>query len=328
MLKYILKRLLYMIPVLFGIIVFVFVLKVVTPGDPVDSLLPATATVEEKQELREQLGLDQPILVQFGNYIWGLVTRLDLGKSYTTRLPVTQELFSRFPKTIVIGLASLLVGQIIANPLGILAAVKQNTWVDSIIVFFTMVGSALPNFWLALMLITLFSVKLGWLPSMYDGTFASWIMPVICASFGAIAATARGVRTTMLEVIRQDYIRTARAKGASEVSVILNHGFRNTAIPVVAGMGSALGMLLGGSLIVESVFAVPGVGKFITDATTARNWPIVQGGTIILSAYNMLINLLVDVMYTVVDPRMKTTFVKSKQKKRVAARTAAAKGGN
>lgn len=292
-----------------------FVLKVITPGDPVDLILPATASVEEKEAVRESLGLNDPIIVQFGNYIWGIVTRLDLGNSYTTNLPVTQELFSRFPKTIVIGLAALIVSQLIANPLGILAAVKQNTWVDNLIVFFTMVGSALPNFWLALMMISVFSVKLGWLPSMYNGSLSSWVMPVICASFGSIAATARGVRTTMLEVIRQDYIRTARAKGASETTVILRHGYRNTMIPVVAGIGSALGMLMGGSLIVESVFAVPGVGKFITDAINSRNWPIVQGGTIILSAYNILVNLGVDIMYTVVDPRMKTTFVKNKQRK-------------
>ena len=294
-------------------------LKVITPGDPVDLILPATASIAEKEAMRESLGLNDPILVQFVKYIWGIVTRLNLGTSYVTNLPVTQELFSRFPKTIVIGLAALVVSQLIANPLGILAAVKQNTWVDSIIVFFTMVGSALPNFWLALMMISLFSVKLGVLPSMYNGTGLSWVMPIICASFGSIAATARGVRTTMLEVIRQDYIRTARAKGASEVTIILHHGFRNTLIPVVAGIGSALGMLMGGSLIVESVFAVPGVGKFITDAINARNWPVVQGGTIIFSAYNILVNLCVDIMYTVVDPRMKTTFVKNKQHKKKLA---------
>lgn len=322
MAKYILKRLLYMIPVLFGVIVFVFVLKVITPGDPVDLILPATASVAEKEAVRESLGLNDPIIVQFGNYIWGIVTRMDLGKSYVTNLPVTQELFSRFPKTIVIGLAALVVSQLIANPLGILAAVKQNTWIDNLIVFFTMVGSALPNFWLALMMISIFSVKMGVLPSMYNGSLSSWVMPVICASFGSIAATARGVRTTMLEVIRQDYIRTARAKGASETTVILHHGYRNTMIPVVAGIGSALGMLMGGSLIVESVFAVPGVGKFITDAINSRNWPIVQGGTIILSAYNILVNLGVDIMYTVVDPRMKTTFVKNKQRKQKTAEKA------
>lgn len=314
MLKYTLKRLLYMIPVLFGIIVFVFILKVITPGDPTTSLLPAGASMEEREALREELGLNKPILVQFGDYVLGIVTRLDFGTSYVTKLSVKHELFTRFPKTIIIGLASLVIGQIVSNPLGIIAAVKQNSWVDSTVVFFTMLGSALPNFWLALMLITLFSVKLGWLPSMYDGTLASWIMPVICASFGSIAATARGVRTFMLEIIRQDYIKTARAKGASEFSVIMKHGFKNALIPVVAGIGSALGMLLGGSLIVETVFAVPGVGKLVTDSVTSRNWPVVQGGTIILSAYNILINLLVDIMYTVVDPRMKTTFVKAKSK--------------
>ena len=322
MLRYSLKRLLYMIPVLFGIIVFVFILRVVTPGDPTTSLLPPTATPEQRDELREELGLNDPILVQFGNYVWGIVSRLDFGTSYSTKQPVSQELFSRFPKTIAMGLMCLVIGQIVSNPLGILAAVKQNTWVDGVIVFFTMLGSSLPNFWLALMMITLFSVKLGWLPSMYNGSASSWIMPVICASFGAIAATARGVRTFMLEIIRQDYIKTARAKGASEISVIIKHGFKNALIPVVGGLGGALGGLLGGQLIVETVFAFPGVGKLVVDSVTSRNWPVVQGGTIIMSAYSILINLLVDIMYTVVDPRMKTTFVKAKAKKAPAKNAA------
>ena len=322
MLKYIIKRLLYMIPVLLGIIVFVFVLKVVTPGDPTTALLPGSAPVEEREALREELGLNDPILVQFGNYVWGIVTRLDFGTSYLTKLPVAQELFTRLPKTIAIGLLSILVSQLLGNPLGILAAVRQNSWVDSVIVFFTMLGSSLPNFWLALMLISLFSVKLGWVPSMYDGTWKSWILPVICASFGSIAATTRGVRTFMLETIRQDYIKTARAKGASEFDVIVKHGFRSALIPVMGGLGTAFGMLLGGSLIVETVFAFPGVGKLVTESVTARNWPVVQGGTIIMSAWTILINLIVDILYTVVDPRMKTTFVKAKQKKAPAREAA------
>lgn len=322
MLKYIMKRLLYMIPVLLGIIVFVFVLKVVTPGDPTASLLPGSAPIEEREALREELGLNDPILVQFGKYVWGIVTRLDFGISYMTKQPVAHELFIRLPKTIGIGLLSIVISQVIATPLGILAAVKQNTWVDSSIVFFTMLGSSLPNFWLALMLITLFCVKLSWLPSMYDSTWQSWILPVVCASFGSIAATARGVRTFMLETIRQDYIKTARAKGASEFDVIVKHGFRSALIPVMGGLGTAFGMLLGGSLIVETVFAFPGVGKLITESVTARNWPVVQGGTIIMSAWTILINLVVDILYTVVDPRMKTTFVKQKQKKTIDRKAA------
>ena len=312
-----------MIPVLFGIIVFVFILKVVTPGDPTVEILGATATQEQREALRDELGLNDPILVQFGNYILNVVTKLDFGISYTTKQPVSRELFSRFPKTVTLGLICLVIGQLVSNPLGIIAAVKQNTVVDGVIVFFTMLGSSLPNFWLALMMITLFSVKLGWLPSMYDGTVKGWLMPVICASFGAIAATARGVRTFMLEIIRQDYIKTARAKGATEFSVIMKHGFKNALIPVVAGLGGALGGLLGGSLIVESVFAFPGVGKLVTDSVVSRNWPVVQGGTIIMSAYTILINLIVDIMFTVVDPRMKTTFVKPKARKSPANKAAA-----
>lgn len=326
MTRYIIKRILYIIPVMFGVLVLLFAMKMIMPGDPTSELLPATATEEQRNELREELGLNDPVLVQFGDYVWGVITRLDLGTSYKTRQPVMTELLSRIPKTIVVAIVSLLISQVIATPLGILAAVKQNTWVDALIVFLTMVGASLPSFWLALMLIQLFSVDLKWLPGMYDGTAISYVLPVLCVAINAISATARGVRTNMLEIIRQDYIMTARAKGQKESVVILRHGFRNCLIPVIAGIGGALGAQLGGALIVETVFAVPGVGKYVADAVTQRNFPSVMGGVLVTAFMFVIINIFVDIFYTVADPRLKSNLIKVKASKE--KKLAAAGGGN
>lgn len=316
MAKYILKRILYIIPVMLGVLILLFAMKMVMPGDPTTELLPASASQEQREELREELGLNDPVLVQFGNYLWGVITRLDLGTSYKTKQPVWSELVTRIPKTIVVAIVSIVISQLIATPLGILAAVKQNTWVDALIVFFTMVGASLPSFWLALMLIKLFSVDLKLLPSMYNGTFASYILPVACVAINSISATARGTRTNMLEIIRQDYIMTARAKGQKESIVIFRHGFRNCLIPVIAGIGGALGAQLGGALIVETVFAVPGVGKYVADAVTQRNFPSVMGGVLVTAFMFVIINIFIDIFYTVADPRLKSNLVKSTAKKK------------
>ncbi|HHV10741.1 MAG TPA: ABC transporter permease [Clostridiales bacterium] len=317
MLRYVFKRLLYLIPVMFGVLVLVFLMKLVMPGDPVEELLPTSATEEQREALREELGLNDPVIKQFGDYVWGIISRGDLGTSYKSKQPVMTELLQRFPKTVAIGVIGLGISLLIATPLGILAAVKQYSWVDNLIVLFTIVGASLPSFWLALMMIMLFSVRLGWLPAMYNGSWVSFIMPIIAVSLTAISATVRGMRTNMLEMIRQDYVRTARAKGQKESIVIVNHAFRNTLVPVVAGIGNGLGMLLGGSLIVETVFAVPGIGKYVTDAVSQRNFPAVQGGIVMLAFIYAIINIAVDICYTVVDPRLKTTFITAKKRKRV-----------
>lgn len=298
MLKYILKRILYIIPVMFGVIVLVFIMKTVTPGDPVASLLPGTATEEMKNNLREQLGLNDPVLKQFGSYVFGVVQG-DLGTSYKTRQPVAQEIAMRLPNTITIAIWAMFIAQIIATPLGILAAVKQNSVVDSIIVVFTMIGASVPGFWLALMLIQWFAIDLHWVPSMYDGSLKSWILPIVSITFGSVAATTRGVRTNMLEVIRQDYIKTARAKGQKETIVIWKHAFRNTLIPVIAGIGGGLEGMMGGAVVTEQVFAVPGVGKYIADAVSARNFPSLQGGIIVIALICCVINIIVDVGYKI-----------------------------
>lgn len=317
MLRYIFKRILYLIPVMLGVLILVFLMKLVMPGDPVEELLPSSASEEQREALREELGLNDPVIKQFGDYVWGIISRGDLGTSYKSKQPVMTELLQRFPKTVAIAVISMALSLLISTPLGIIAAVKQYSWVDNLVVLFTIVGASIPSFWLALMMIMLFSVKLGWLPAVYDGTWKSFIMPIIAVSLTCISATVRGIRTNMLEMVRQDYVRTARAKGQKESIVIVNHAFRNTLVPVVAGIGNGLGMLLGGSLIVETVFAVPGIGKYVTDAVSQRNYPAVQGGIVMLALIYAIINIVVDICYTVVDPRLKTTFITSKKTKKV-----------
>ena len=304
MLKYILKRILYIIPVMFGVIVLVFIMKTVTPGDPVASLLPGTATEEMKNNLREQLGLNDPVLKQFGSYVLGVVQG-DLGTSYKTRQPVAQEIAMRLPNTITIAIWAMFIAQIIATPLGILAAVKQNSVADSIIVVFTMIGASVPGFWLALMLIQWFAIDLHWVPSMYDGSLKSWILPIVSITFGSVAATTRGVRTNMLEVIRQDYIRTARSKGLKQKKVIYVHALKNALLPVITLMGLRLGGMIGGSVFVENVFVIPGMGSLLVNAINSQDIQLIQGCVLMITLFTSVVNLITDIVYVVVDPRIK-----------------------
>lgn len=315
MLKYIVKRILYVIPVMLGVLVIVFALKTIMPGDPIDMILPPEATEAEREAKREELGLNDPIAVQFVNYVGGIVTRLDFGTSYKTNQPVFDELIQRFPITFILAVGAVFVGTLLAVPLGILSAVKQYTWLDSLVLVISMLAVSIPSFWFALMCLSLFSVQLGWLPAIYDGSLSSWIMPIVVIALAAMSGLTRMTRSSMLEVIRADYIRTARAKGQTEGKIIVRHAFRNALIPILAAVGNSLGAQLGGALIIETVFGMPGIGKYITDAISQRNFPAVQGGVILLAFVFTLINLLVDISYTFVDPRLKETIITPRRRK-------------
>lgn len=319
MLKYIIKRILYVIPVMLGVLVIVFALKSIMPGDPVDMILPADSPEEERQAKREELGLNDPIVVQFANYVKGIVTELDFGTSYKTNQPVFNELMQRFPITFLLAIGSVLVGTLLAIPLGILSAIKQYTWVDSLVLVISMLAVSIPSFWFALMCLSLFSVELNLLPAIYDGSLRSWIMPVVVIALSAMSGLTRITRSSMLEVIRSDYIRTARAKGQDEGKIIMRHAFRNALIPILAAVGNSLGAQLGGALIIETIFGMPGIGKYITDAIGQRNFPAVQGGVILLAFVFTLVNLLVDVSYTFVDPRLKGTIITGSRRRKKAA---------
>lgn len=315
MIKYIIKRILYVIPVMLGVLVIAFALKVIMPGDPVDMILSSDATEEQREAKREELGLNDPIVIQFVHYVKGVVTEFDFGTSYKTNQPVFGELMQRFPVTLKLALGAVFIGCLLAIPLGIVSAVKQYSWADNLILLVSMLAVSIPSFWFGLMFLSLFSVQLKWFPSMYDGSWQCWIMPVLVIALASMSGLTRMTRSSMLEVIRSDYIRTARAKGQTESNIIVKHAFGNALIPILAAIGNSLGEQLGGALVIETVFGMPGIGKYITDAISQRNFPAVQGGVVLLAFVFTLVNLLVDISYTLVDPRLKATIIKTRPKK-------------
>lgn len=317
MLKYVIKRILMLIPVMLGVIVIVFVLKAVTPGDPIDQILGADATEEQREAKREELGLNDPLIVQFGNYLWGIITRGDLGTSYKSNQPVLTELLTRFPVTIILALGSVLLGILLGIPLGVISATKQYSWADSSILVVSMAAVSMPSFWLALLCILLFAVKLNWLPASGIESPLGWILPICVVGLNTMSGITRITRSSMLEVIRQDYVRTARAKGQKERVIVVHHALRSALIPIIANIGNQIGVQLGGALTIEAVFGLPGIGQYVVSAIGARNFPAVQGGVIILAFTFTIVNLLVDLAYTVVDPRMKAEFSSSKPKRKV-----------
>ena len=316
MTKYIFRRLVWLIPVIFGVLTIVFILSAITPGDPVDSLLGQESTPEARDALREKLGLNQPVYVQFANYLVRIVTHGDLGTSYQTKQPVAQEMLQRIPVTLKLTFSAVIVALIIAIPLGVISAVKPYSWVDNLSMGIALFGVSIPQFWFALMGMLIFSVMLHWLPASGIKTFAGWVLPVAMIGIDNAGNFARVTRSSMLEVIKQDYIRTARAKGQKEYIVVLRHGLRNALIPVAANVGNMIGVSLGGAIIAETIFSLPGVGKYMIDAIYNRNWPAIQGGVILLALAFSIVMLLMDILYMFIDPRlMSMTRPQAKRKK-------------
>ena len=308
MLKYIAKRLLAMIPVILGVTLIVYLIMSLAPGDPARTILGELATEEQVNELREEMGLNDPIIVQYFRYIWNLLHG-DLGRSYQSRIDVSTEIFSRFPNTIKLALAASLFSVILALPLGIIAAVKQNTFFDSFSMFVAIIGISCPTFWFGLILILVFAVNLKWFPvSGQVDNFRGMVPPALTLAFNSMAAMARVTRSSMLEVIRQDYIRTARAKGVSQRNVILQHAVPNAMIPTVTVIGLRIGGLLAGAVICETVFSWPGIGRLLVQSIQSRNTPVVLGCIIIFSICFSLVNLIVDILYAFIDPRIKSQY--------------------
>ena len=308
MLKYIAKRLLAMIPVILGVTLIVYLIMSLAPGDPARTILGELATEEQVNELREEMGLNDPIIVQYFRYIWNLLHG-DLGRSYQSRIDVSTEIFSRFPNTIKLALAASLFSVILALPLGIIAAVKQNTFFDSFSMFVAIIGISCPTFWFGLILILVFAVNLKWFPvSGQADNFRGMVLPALTLAFNSMAAMARVTRSSMLAVIRQDYIRTARAKGVSRRNVILQHAVPNAMIPTVTVIGLRIGGLLAGAVICETVFSWPGIGRLLVQSIQSRNTPVVLGCIIIFSICFSLVNLIVDILYAFIDPRIKSQY--------------------
>ena len=309
MFKYIIKRLLMTIPVVLGVMLIVFFFQSVSKDDPALQILGSGSSMEDREAKREELGLKDPIIVQFGRYVINFVTKGDLGTSYKSNQPVTKELLARFPLTIKLALAAVGVGIVLGIPLGVWSAVKQYTAADSIIVTLSVLMESVPNFWFALVLISAFSVKAHLLPSVYNGSPASWVLPIVVVAFMSVAQIVRVTRSSMLETIRQDYVRTARAKGQTEYRIVMDHVLRNSLIPIITAIGNTIGMQLGGALIVESIFGMPGIGKYAVDAISARNYPAVLGSVVVLAITFTLVNLIVDLTYAFVDPKVKTSLI-------------------
>ena len=304
MLKYIGKRLLFLILVLLGVSFIVFTLLYISPGDPAKIMLGEAATEEACEALREQLGLNDPFFVRYFNYIKDIVVHQDLGISYSTRGPVLDQLLAAFPNTVRLAASAIVIAVVVGVSLGIISAVKQNSVIDNLVMVFALLGTSIPIFWLGIMMIVLFSVKLGLLPPSGYGTWQQMIMPAIALGLQSTAMIARMTRSSMLEVIRQDYVKTARAKGQREFVVIMRHVFRNALIPIITVVGLQFGQLLGGAMLTEMVFSIPGLGRLIIDAITERDYPVVQGGVLLVAACFSLVNLVVDLLYAVADPKI------------------------
>jgi peptide/nickel transport system permease protein len=274
------------------------------PGDPVEIMLGESASTADRQALRVALGLDLPIAAQFQNYLYGL-SQLDFGSSIHSRRPVAELLLERLPATGLLALATLLITLSLALPLGIIAAVRRNTWWDTGAMSFSMLGISIPNFWLGPLLILVFSLWLGWFPISGRSSFASVILPALTLATGLIAVLSRMVRSSMLEVLGEDYMRTARAKGMPPGRVILHHGLRNALLPVITLLGLQLGALLAGAVITETVFSWPGIGLLTIESIQARDYPVVQACVLLISVTYVVVNLLTDLAYAWIDPRIR-----------------------
>ena len=304
MLKYIAKRLVYLIPVLIGIVFVIFTIMYFSPGDPAKLILGDRAPEEQVEALRHELGLDLPYHQQFFNYIKNAV-RGDFGNSYQLRMPVWDIIKLRFPLTLQLTTFTMLIAVLIGVPVGILSAVKQYSIVDAFSVVFALLMASIPAFWLGMLLMLLFSLNLGWLPSSgYEGL--KWlILPSVTLGFINCATIMRMTRSSMLEVVRQYFIRTARAKGAAEKRVIFKHALKNAIIPVITVVGNAFGSSLGGAVVTETVFGLPGMGTQIITAIRQKDNPVVLASVIVIALAFSLVNLIVDILYTYVDPRIR-----------------------
>ena len=305
--RYILRRLFLLIPVMLGVSFVVFTIMFFTPGDPAAMMLGERAPAEEVAALRTQMGLDDPFPVQFGRFVFN-AARGDLGRSLVSRRPVFQELYSRFPATLQLAASAVLIAVLMGIPIGILSATRQYSAFDAISMGIALVGVSMPNFWQGMMMILIFSVTFGLFPSSGYGTIWHLIMPALTIGTSSAAIITRMTRSSMLEVVRQDYIRTARAKGLSEKVVINRHGLKNALIPIVTVIGLQFGWLLGGAVLTETVFAWPGVGRLMVDAIRQRDFPVVQGGVLLLALTFSVVNLAVDILYAYIDPRIKAQY--------------------
>lgn len=304
MFKYVVRRILLAIPLILGISFLVFGLMHLAPGDPVRMLAGREAPPEIIAAIRQEWGFDKPFIVQY--FMWlGKVLRGDMGRSVISQLPVAYLIKARLPYTLKLNFWATLLGLGIAFPLGVVAAAKRQTWIDYAASALALIGMSMPGFWLSLVLIIVFAVKLSWLPTSGTGTWAHYVLPAAALGFSWAAGLMRMVRTSLLEVLKEDYVRTARAKGLREKVVLVKHALRNALIPIVTVLGTWLAYMVVGTVIVETIFAWPGLGRLLTTALMQRDFFLVQAIILMISVAVVGANLLVDVLYAVIDPRVR-----------------------
>lgn len=308
MARYIGRRLLWMIPVVLGVAILIFTIMIFCPGDPAEIILGSGATDAELELKREMLGLNQPYLVRLGEYLKNVFLHFDFGVSYSFSQPVTSDLMLRIPRTLTVGILSIILSVLIGVPLGIAAAVHQNKLGDRLSMVVALVGVSMPSFWLGLMLVILFALNLRWLPPSGIDSWKCYILPVFANAMGGIATLARQTRSSMLDVIRSDYVVTARSKGVPERAIRYRHMLPNALIPIITVVGNNFGHMLGGAVVIETVFAIPGVGMYMINAVNSRDYPAVEGSVVLLAIAFSFVMLLVDILYAFVDPRIKAQY--------------------
>jgi peptide/nickel transport system permease protein len=314
MLRYLIRRLLSLIPVLIIVSIISFTLVHLTPGDPVAQILGEDATVDEVERVRHDLGLDEPVYTQY--FLWvGNALRGDLGQSIYLDQPVTSMIFERAEPTLMLAFVALFFTLLIGIPAGVFAAIKHNSYLDQFLMLFALLGVSMPNFWAGLNLILLFGVYLGWFPTggytplseSVGGAFKSVILPAFALGFSQAALVARMTRASMLDVIRTDYVRTARAKGLPASRVYISHALKNALLPTITVIGFALAVLVGGTVVTETVFTIPGAGRLVVNSVIRRDYPVIQGAIMLVATAYVLINLIIDIIYVYVDPRIRLT---------------------
>lgn len=303
MMTFIARRLVSVIPVIFGVSVAVFLMIHLIPGDPAELVAGIEATDEDIANVRRALELDEPLVVQYVNFVARAVTG-DFGESFRTRRPVSEEIGARYGNTLLLGFAAVLFAVVFGVATGIVTAIWRHSWIDNVVLVISLLGVSVPTFFLGLLLMLVFSVWLGWLPLTGKGTFLHLVLPAITLGTPNAAIISRITRSSLVDVLGQDYVRTARAKGLSEFVVVNHHAVRNALIPVITVIGLQMGYLLGGAVVTETVFAWPGIGRLIVQAINARDFPVVQASVLLLALTFVLINLLTDLAYRALDPRI------------------------
>lgn len=314
--RYIVKRLFWLILVLLCAALLIFAIMWFVPGDPAEMMLDGVGSAEDVARLREQLGLNDPFIVQLGNFLYNTFLKFDFGTSYVYKTAVLDELALRLPRTLKLGIISIVISAVIGIPLGVNAALHRNGFQDQGLLLISMIFISMPQFWLALEMMQLFAVILGWLPVSGIGSWRHWVMPVIANTMGSIAMNARQSRSAVLETSRADFVTTARAKGVHEKDVVWKHMIPNAMIPVINALGNSFTAIITSSIVIETVFSFPGVGTYMMSAVSGRDYPVVRACVLMLAAFAAIVNLVVDLIYAYLDPRIKAQYVAYAAKKK------------